>query len=93
MTLEFNELFVVYVSVFLAVILAAWLISLWRSHATLRQVVQFIRCPFCEEVFDAGENRKFVRCPVCHGRFRKRVAAVAELSSLAGEKKNNKNGN
>ncbi|MEM6883648.1 MAG: hypothetical protein AAF571_01355 [Verrucomicrobiota bacterium] len=86
MTLEFNELFVVYVSVFLAVILAAWLISLWRGYTFKQQGRVSIQCPFCETVFDAGENRKYLRCPDCHGRFRKQVA-TAELLSPAEEKK------
>jgi len=86
MTLEFNELFVVYVSVFLAVILAAWLISLWRGHTFQRRGDLSIRCPFCEKVFDAGENRKYVRCPECHGRFRKQVATVELLSPTEKKK-------
>lgn len=86
MTLKFNELFVVYLAVFLAVILAAWLISIWRSHAYSRRGGLTIKCPYCDHVFDAGENRKFLRCPECHGRFRKQVA-TAELLSPTKEKK------
>ena len=92
MTLEFNELFVVYVSVFLAVILAAWLISLWRGYTFLRRGGLKIKCPFCEHVFDAGENRKYLRCPECHGRFRKQVA-TAELLSPVEEKETENHGN
>jgi protein-arginine kinase activator protein McsA len=87
MDLEFNELFVVYLSVFLAVILAAWLISLWRGHAFMRRVGESIQCPFCEHTFNAGENRKFVRCTKCHGRFRKLLSTSSESSPYNKEEK------
>jgi len=87
MTLEFNELFIAYVSVFLAVILVAWLIALWREHAFTRQKGLSIKCPFCEENFDAGENQKFVRCPKCHGRFRQLAAEIVESPSHTQAKK------
>jgi hypothetical protein len=68
MTLEFSTLFFIYMLLFLAVILGAWIIFLWQRRSSAASARRFFICTNCGDVFEAELPKVWVRCPACCAR-------------------------
>ncbi len=82
MELQFNEFFIVYVSVFLAAIVGAWLILVWKDRVSHRKETDYVSCPFCGAQVVVNPLRVRIRCGRCHGRFKLSDALSASESRV-----------
>lgn len=69
MSISFDNLFIVYLSVFLAVIFGAWIMLLWKRGSVSEEEKSEVECIFCGHPFQCETHRTHVRCPSCYGRF------------------------
>jgi uncharacterized paraquat-inducible protein A len=65
--IDIITLFNGYLIVFLAVIITAWLIALWKRHLAFRSERVRCHCRHCEAVFTFESGARWLRCPRCHG--------------------------
>ncbi|MDX6766681.1 MAG: hypothetical protein SFU85_07815 [Candidatus Methylacidiphilales bacterium] len=65
MTLSLPDFFVVYVLVFLAAILGAWLIVLWNAQRQFRRDRPTFPCRICAQPVPFEGQMRHTRCPSC----------------------------
>ena len=66
MKVELTQLFVIYLFVFLAVILMAWLFFSWQHRRT--KLRRYFVCGICNEKIFAEAPKVRIRCPHCGAR-------------------------
>jgi ribosomal protein S27AE len=79
MIVDFVFIFSAYVFLFLAIILGAWILSLWQQSRARSQSVKRYTCPCCGGVIRADQAVVAVRCGHCGARHEmSRLTAVTE---------------
>lgn len=68
--IDIVTLFNSYLILFLAVIITAWLIALWKRHLANHSDRPRCHCRHCEAVFTYDPGARWVRCPRCHAGLR-----------------------
>lgn len=80
MIVSFTTLFFIYLLLFLAVILGAWIIFLWQRRRSSSNARRFFICGSCGDTFEAELPRIWARCPSCCARQKiKNLKIVKEI--------------
>lgn len=63
-----QELFIIYLTLFLAVVILAWIITVWRRQRSRTVVRRYFICKICGGNIRADLPRVWIRCPRCGAR-------------------------
>ena len=70
MKIQLDQIFVLYVLVFLAAVWGAWFIALWVHQRQAKRHAPSIVCTVCGASMARGHALKYRRCPSCGARNR-----------------------
>lgn len=68
MIIEFNNLFFIYLLLFLAGVAGAWIYFVWQRRRCAKGVRRFFICGICGEKMEVEPPKIWVRCEHCGAR-------------------------
>jgi len=83
MKVDFLSLYLIYLLVFLAVIITAWLIAAWRQRCYSESTRPVYLCAVCGGRIPGGHALIHIRCPACGVRNRIETLRLVEPGKSA----------